>query len=122
MIDIFDNSDSPKEPEKGEEKRRAAAVALQNQFSIGAPPIVTAAGYGEMAEKILQLAFENGVKVREDADLAELLATMELESEIPSEALIAVAEILAYVYKANGINIEELVQPNLPPENEQEEE
>ena len=34
-----------------------------------------------------------------DADLAEILATIEIESEIPLEALAAVAEILSYVYR-----------------------
>ena len=31
-----------------------------------------------------------------------MLAAIELDSEIPSEALIAVAEVLSYVYKENG--------------------
>jgi len=83
--------------------RRWAAVALSaDPKTRGALPKLVAAGYGKIAEEILQLAFDNGVKVREDADLAELLAAIEVESPIPSEALIAVAEILAYVYKANG--------------------
>ncbi len=55
-----------------------------------------------MAERILALAFENGVKVREDADLAELLASVDVGCEIPTEALIAVAEIIAYLYRLNG--------------------
>ncbi|MCB1556419.1 MAG: hypothetical protein KDJ15_03805, partial [Alphaproteobacteria bacterium] len=41
-------------------------------------------------------------KVREDSALAEMLATIELDSPIPSEAFMAVAEILSYVYRANG--------------------
>ncbi|MCH7861928.1 MAG: hypothetical protein IH998_09615, partial [Proteobacteria bacterium] len=39
--------------------------------------------------------------VREDADLAEILQAMEIDSEIPVAAFAAVAEILAYVYRAN---------------------
>jgi len=65
-------------------------------------PKVVAAGRGRIAEQILQLAFDNGVKVREDGPLAEMLAAIELDSPIPSEAFAAVAEILAYVYRANG--------------------
>ena len=65
-------------------------------------PRITAAGRGKIAEQILQLAFDNGVKVREDAALAEMLAKVELDSPIPSEAFLAVAEILSYVYRANG--------------------
>ncbi|MCB1552145.1 MAG: EscU/YscU/HrcU family type III secretion system export apparatus switch protein, partial [Alphaproteobacteria bacterium] len=51
---------------------------------------------------ILQLAFANGVRVREDSALAEMLAKIELESPIPSEAFLAVAEVMSYVYKANN--------------------
>ena len=36
------------------------------------------------------------------ADLAELLAVLELDQEIPVEAFTAVAEILSYIYRANG--------------------
>jgi flagellar biosynthesis protein len=65
-------------------------------------PKIIAAGRGKLAEQILQLAFEKGIKVREDEALAEMLATIELDSPIPSEAFMAVAEILSYVYRANG--------------------
>lgn len=65
-------------------------------------PRIVAAGRGKTAEQILQLAFENGVKVREDSALAEMLASIELDSPVPSEAFMAVAEILSYVYRANG--------------------
>ncbi len=59
---------------------------------------VVAKGTGEVAEQILQIAFDQGVKVRTDSDLAQILANVELESEIPLEALTAVATILNYVY------------------------
>lgn len=86
-----------------EGSRRATAVALKKYgIDEGLLPKVVAAGYGVWAEKIVEMAFQNGVKVREDKDLAQLLAVIELESDIPTEALVAVAEILAYVYKANG--------------------
>lgn len=85
-----------------EKPTRQTAVALKESDEEGAMPIITAAGRGKIAEQILQLALENGVKIRTDADLAEILAKIELESPIPSEAFMAVAEILSYVYRANG--------------------
>jgi flagellar biosynthesis protein len=39
--------------------------------------------------------------VREDPDLAALLAAVDLDSEIPPEAMIAVAEILAQILLLN---------------------
>ncbi len=65
-------------------------------------PRVSAKGRGAVAERIVELALASGVRVREDSDLAEVLAAVELDSEVPPEALIAVAEILAYIYRANG--------------------
>lgn len=80
---------------------RAIAAALAESRD-GKAPRVIASGRGSVAEQILALAFANGIKVREDADLAELLSAVDLDSEIPLEAFTAVAEILSYVYKANG--------------------
>jgi len=93
---------------------RATAVALKsyddktNTFKL---PKVTAAGYGRIAEQILELAFQNGIKVRQDSDLAHMLVKLETESEIPSEALVAVAEILSYVYKVNGHLKDDTTEP-----------
>lgn len=84
-----------------EEAKRTVAVALDYDEDQKAPPKVAAAGYGYVAERILDLAFAAGVKVRQDADLAEILAAVDLDAEIPPEAFAAVAEILSYIYRLN---------------------
>jgi flagellar biosynthesis protein len=84
-------------------KRRPVAAALSYKRGESQAPRVIATGRGALAARIVDLAFENGVKVREDADLAELLASVDAGCEIPTEALIAVAEIIAYLYRANGL-------------------
>lgn len=81
--------------------RVAVALRYQPEDTHSAPKVV-ASGRGWLAERILELAFEHGVKVRADADLAEVLAAIDIDSEIPVEAFVAVAEILRYVYAANG--------------------
>ena len=83
------------------QSKRAVAVALKHDPEKGGVPTVTAGGYGHLAEKILELAFAAGIKVRQDADLAEILAALDMDSEIPPEAFAAVAEILSYVYELN---------------------
>ncbi len=82
--------------------KRQTAVAITAGDQGEELPRITAAGRGKLAEQILQLAFENGINVREDSALAEMLAGIELDSPVPSEAFFAVAEILSYVYRANG--------------------
>jgi flagellar biosynthesis protein len=80
----------------------AKAVALRYEPEAADAPKVVAKGKGAIAERILEIAFAAGVKVRADADLVEILQAVDLDSEIPVEAFRAVAEILAYVYRANG--------------------
>jgi flagellar biosynthesis protein len=78
------------------------AVALKYEWGNQSLPKVVATGRGTVAEQILELAFANGVKVREDADLVEILSAVDVDTEIPVEAIAAIAEILAHVYRANG--------------------
>ncbi len=82
--------------------KKKTAVALKESEGGKKVPKLAAAGRGAMAEKILQLAYENGINVREDSDLAELLTSIEIDSPIPSEAFMAVGEILSYIYRING--------------------
>lgn len=82
--------------------RAGVAVALDYPGTDGGAPRVAAKGRDDVAEEIVQLALAAGVRVRQDSDLAEVLAAVELDSRIPPEALVAVAEILRYAYRANG--------------------
>jgi flagellar biosynthesis protein len=78
------------------------SIAVAVDKSQAGPPRVVATGRGALAEAILAVAFEHGVKVRADADLAEMLAAVDVDSPIPLEAFAAVAEILAYLYQAQA--------------------
>ncbi len=99
---MSDDTATNKAYSAGNKKKESVAVALGYEGEEDSTPTVLAGGRGSIAEQILEIAFANGVKVREDADLAELLSSIDLESEIPPEAFAAVAEILIYVYRANG--------------------
>ena len=80
----------------------AVAVAVGRRPRADAAPKVLATGRGALAARIIEIAHAAGVKVREDEDLAQLLAVLEEDSDIPLEAFEAVSEILSYVYRANG--------------------
>jgi len=95
-------SDESGNGDKAPGRADAVAVALKYDDGTEFAPKVVAGGRGGVAEQILQIAFAQGVKVREDADLAEMLSAIDIDSEIPLEAFAAVAEILAYVYRANA--------------------
>lgn len=90
------------------DEKIAVALSYNPVDSYTAPEIV-ASGRGLIAKQILKLAFEHGIKVREDADLAEILSALEIGEEIPVEAFIAVAEILRYVYASDGTKPPEIL-------------
>ncbi len=71
------------------------AVALHYDENNSAPVIV-ASGMGNLAEKIVQVANENGVPIYEDNSLATVLSQLELGREIPSELYEAIVEIYLY--------------------------
>ncbi len=82
-------------------RRPSVAVALQYDPETGTTPKVVASGRGPYADRILEVAFANGVKVREDADLAEILSAIGVGDDIPATAFLAVAEILSYIYRTS---------------------
>ena len=69
-------------------------------------PKVLAKGQGHVAEKIIQIAIDQGIEIRQDADLVQILKAVDIDSEIPIEAFSAVAEIISYIYRENGKIIE----------------
>ncbi len=87
--------------EKKGASKRQLAVALRYNQDKDAAPRVLARGAGNVAQKILELAKEHKIPVREDPDLVEALAKLDIGSFIPSELYPAVAEVLAYVYRQN---------------------
>ncbi|KGI57009.1 FlhB-like flagellar biosynthesis protein [Campylobacter sp. MIT 97-5078] len=75
------------------------AVALgYNQESNQAPKVL-ATGKGESAAKMISLAKEHGVPIKEDEDLVEILSKLDLGDEIPPNMYKAVAEVFAFIYQ-----------------------
>lgn len=86
-----------------ERKRRAAALRYdRNAPTPDAAPKVVAAGGGHVAERILALAEEAGVPVREDAALADALARLQVDLDIPPDLYAAVAEALVWAYSLDA--------------------
>ena len=75
---------------------------MRYRQGIDSAPSIVAKGKGLVAEKIIALAHEHGIPVREDRDMIEILSTLDLYEEIPPELYKAVAEILAFIYKMSG--------------------
>jgi flagellar biosynthesis protein len=75
------------------------AVALRYDPDREQAPRVVAKGRGYIAEKIILAAEAQGVPLVADASMGPLLEEIPLQTEIPPEFYLAVAEILAFVYR-----------------------
>ncbi len=79
------------------------SVALSYKMESMDAPKVVAKGVGFLALKIRELAQEHGVPLVENRPLAQTLyKTVEIGESIPGNLYKAVAEILAFVYKAKN--------------------
>ena len=80
------------------------AVALGYNRSQDNAPKVLASGAGEIANKIISLAKEHDIPIKEDPDLIEILSKVEVDQEIPPNLYKAVAEIVSFLYKITHKN------------------
>lgn len=77
---------------------RNEAVALAYTAGEAAPRVV-AKGKGVVAREIIERANEAGVFVHESPELVSLLMQVDLDARIPPQLYIAVAELLAWLYR-----------------------
>jgi flagellar biosynthesis protein len=78
--------------------RQLVAVALAYRDGAKAPQ-VTAKGRGAVAEQIIERAREAGIYVHQSRDLVGLLMQVDLDQHIPAQLYMAIAELLAWLYR-----------------------
>jgi len=83
-------------PSKPDSPREAIALAYQQT---DAAPRVVAKGKGLIAEQIIAKAKEHGVYVHESPELVALLTQVDIDEHIPPQLYMAVAELLAWLYR-----------------------
>lgn len=74
------------------------AVALAYREGQVAPRVV-AKGRGLIAQEIIKRAKESEIYVHESSELVALLMQVNLDDRIPPQLYLAVAELLAWLYK-----------------------
>lgn len=77
-----------------QQRRKAAALKYEENFE---SPVVTAAGMGQIAEKIIEKAEASGVPIVYNKELTDLLCNVDIGDSIPSELYEAVAQVIAYI-------------------------
>lgn len=70
------------------------AVALRYRTDDNAAPIVIASGYGDTAERIVDVAEQKGIPVFRDDSIASMLCMLDVGRSIPPELY----EVVAAVY------------------------
>ncbi|MCL2225040.1 MAG: flagellar biosynthesis protein FlhB [Defluviitaleaceae bacterium] len=77
------------------------AVALKyDMLGMGGAPVLIGKGVDFMAKRIREAGIEHDIPIIENPPLARALyAQVEIDDEIPEELYVAVAEIMAYVFK-----------------------
>lgn len=75
---------------------RAAALAYTDRDPA---PRVVAKGEGVTAEALIALAQEAGIYIHRSPELVDLLMRVDLDSYIPEELYVAVAELLAWLWE-----------------------
>jgi flagellar biosynthesis protein len=81
-----------------DDAKRSLAVALKYAGGDSAPTVV-AKGRGLIAEEIIARAKAHGVYVHESPALVALLARVDIDQFIPPQLYVAVAELLAWLYR-----------------------
>jgi flagellar biosynthesis protein len=93
---------------------RAQAVAMAYDAGDAAPRVI-AKGRGLVADEIIRRAREAGVFVHESREMVALLMGLDLDQRIPPELYVAVAELLAWIYRVEkGLNPAPPVSIRLP--------
>ncbi len=99
------NQDSNNRPINLSTDKTDYAVALGYDAKKNNAPMVVAKGQNDIAQKIIQIALDNNIEIKQDADLLQILRAVDINEEIPLEAFAAVAEIISYVYQQNGKSV-----------------
>jgi flagellar biosynthesis protein len=82
--------------------KKQQAVALRYDPRKDGAPKIAGTGRGHLAERILELARQHHIPIREDKNLLQILSRLDLHQEVPAEVYKAVAEILAFVYRLSN--------------------
>jgi len=78
------------------------AIAIEYHEGMKAPKVLAKGPY-HLAQKIVQIAKENRIPIVQNIPLARAIyKTIDIGQEISSDLYLAMAEILAYVYKLRG--------------------
>jgi flagellar biosynthesis protein len=81
-----------------EQSKTKKTVALKYDQNTDQAPRIIASGRGSIAEQIIKKAREENIPIREDKDVVQVLAELNIGDQIPEELYTVIAEILSFFY------------------------
>lgn len=99
-----DHNDPAGTPPSDDERTSAVAVRYDTK---DVAPRVVAKGYGTIADTIIRTAKDHGLYVHESPELVNLLMQVDLDSQIPPQLYVAIAELLAWIYSLEEKTVNE---------------
>ncbi|MGN0620676.1 MAG: EscU/YscU/HrcU family type III secretion system export apparatus switch protein [Porcipelethomonas sp.] len=85
-----------------EYNKKNKAVALKYNADKDKAPVIIASGYGEVANRIIDIAEQNGIPVYRDDSAASLMCMLEVGTNIPPELYEVVAAIYCQLLKVSN--------------------
>ncbi len=86
----------------GYNNKKNKAVALRYNADTDQAPVIIASGYGEIANKIINIAEQNGIPVYRDDSAASLMCMLDVGSAIPPELYEVIAAIYCQLLKSTN--------------------
>lgn len=77
-------------------------IAVALHYDGKTAPRVTASGRGKVAGQIIEAARQHEVPLHTDPALVEVLSRVPLQTEIPRELYVGIAEVMAFAYYLSG--------------------
>jgi len=89
--------------DNNERPKTKKTVALKYNQNTDQAPRIIASGRGSIAEQIIKKAREENIPIREDKDVVQVLAELNIGDEIPKELYTVIAEILSFFYDLDDL-------------------
>ncbi len=81
--------------------RKNKAVALKYNADVDKAPVIIASGSGDVANRIIDIAEQNGIPVYRDDSAASLMCMLEVGNSIPPELYEVIAAIYCQLLKTS---------------------
>lgn len=81
--------------------KRNKAVALKYDTTKDVAPVIVAAGYGDTAKRIIDVAEKNGIPIYRDDSAASMMCMLDVGKSIPPDLYQVVAAIYVSILKAS---------------------